>query len=91
MSGEPMSEEGGQRGGARRGGKFPRFGGSKRVAEPEEPLEFKNIGYLTRFVSPQGKIMSRKRTGFSGQHQRQLASAIKQARFMALMPFVGRG
>jgi small subunit ribosomal protein S18 len=76
----------------RRGGKFVRFGarGRKRC-EPEEPLDYKNLGYLGKFVSAQGKIQSRKRTGFSGQNQRKLALAIKNARFLALMPYVGRG
>ncbi len=92
MSSDGMMESGGGPRGPRRGGKFPRFGGrGRKVVEPEEPLEFKNLAYLARFVSPQGKIMGRKRTGFSGQNQRKLALAIKRARFMALMPFVGRG
>ena len=79
---------GGGRGG-RRGGKFARFGRPKKVTIPEEPLDYKNIEYLSKFVSPQGRIWSRKRTGFSGQNQRKLANAIKQARFMALMPYIG--
>ncbi|MBK8097448.1 MAG: 30S ribosomal protein S18 [Planctomycetes bacterium] len=58
---------------------------------PEEPLDYKNVAYLSRFVTPNGKIQSRKRTGFSGQNQRLLAEAIKRARLLALMPFVGRG
>ena len=70
------------------GGRFGRFRGRKNVT-PEEPLEFKNVEYLSKFVSPQGKIWSRKRTGFSGQNQRKLARAIKQARHMALMPYIG--
>ena len=74
----------------RRGGKFAKFGMRRARVTPEEPLDYKNVGYLTRFVTPQGKIYGRKRTGFSGQDQRKLASAIKRARFMALMPFVGR-
>ncbi len=77
-------------GGAKRG-KFARFGKPKKVAEPEEPLDYKNVAYLQKFVGPTGKISSRRRTGFSGQNQRQLALAIKLARHLALMPFVGRG
>jgi ribosomal protein S18 len=37
---------------------------------PEEPLDYKNIAYLSKFVSANGRIQSRKRTGFSGQNQR---------------------
>ena len=39
---------------------------------------------------PNGKIQSRKRTGFSGQNQRKLATAIKRARFLGLLPYVIR-
>ena len=59
------------------------------MTHTEEPLDYKNVDYLIRYISPQGKIWSRKRTGFSGQHQRDLANAIKRARFMALMPYIG--
>ncbi len=82
---------GGNGAGAGKRGKFSRFGKAKKVAEPEEPLEYMNVAYLQKFVGPTGKISSRRRTGFSGQNQRLLANAIKLARHMALMPFVGRG
>jgi ribosomal protein S18 len=75
-------------GGSRR--KFGRFGARRREVLPEEPLEYKNIAYLAKFVSANGRIQSRKRTGFSGQNQRKLAEAIKRARIVGLMPFVGR-
>lgn len=74
----------------RRANKFPRFTGRRGPTRPEQPLEYKNIEYLCRFVTPQGKIQHRKRSGFSGQDQRKLGDAIKLARFMALMPYVGR-
>ena len=67
-------------GGGPRRSKFGRFGPKRREVEPEEPLDYKNIGYLAKFVSPNGRILSRKRTGFSGQNQRKLARAIKNAR-----------
>ena len=77
-------------GGGPRRSKFGRFGQKRREVLPEEPLDYKNIGYLAKFVSANGRIQSRKRTGFSGQNQRKLANAIKHARLIALMPFVGR-
>jgi len=80
--------ERGERGGKR--GKFSRFAAPKKLVEPEEPLEYKNVAYLSKFVTPNGKIQSRKRTGFNGQNQRMLAEAIKRARIIGLMPFVGR-
>jgi small subunit ribosomal protein S18 len=79
-----------QNGGGNKRSKFGRFGGKRREVEPEEPLDYKNIAYLTKFMTPNGKIQSRKRTGFNGQNQRMLALAIKRARMLGLMPFVGR-
>ncbi|MCA8951638.1 MAG: 30S ribosomal protein S18 [Planctomycetes bacterium] len=89
-SNDSGSGSGPSRGGPPRRSKFGRFGARRREVEPEEPLEYKNIGYLSKFVSPNGRILSRKRTGFSGQNQRKLAAAIKNARMIGLMPFVGR-
>lgn len=84
---------GGGRDGGRDGqrrSKFGRFGARRREVLPEEPLDYKNIAYLSKFVSANGRIQSRKRTGFSGQNQRALAEAIKRARMIGLLPFVGR-
>jgi ribosomal protein S18 len=79
-------EEFGGGGGGRR---FARFARARRGVKPEEPLDYKNIAYLSKLLTPQGKIMSRKRTGFSGQDQRQLARAVKLARFLGLLAYVG--
>ncbi|MSR38696.1 MAG: 30S ribosomal protein S18 [Planctomycetes bacterium] len=77
--------------GARRsGGKFGRFGPKRPEVLPTEPLDYKNTPYLSKFLTPNGKIQSRKRTGFGGQNQRALAQAIKHARALGLLPFVGR-
>ena len=84
------SQDGGMAGGGQRRSKFGRFGARRREVLPEEPLEYKNIAYLSKFVSANGRIQSRKRTGFSGQNQRKLSEAIKHARLIGLMPFVGR-
>ena len=70
--------------------RFPRFAGKRPEVQPTEPLDYKNIPYLIKYLTPQGKIQSRKRTGFSGQNQRLLANAIKRARIIGLLPFVGR-
>jgi small subunit ribosomal protein S18 len=69
-----------------RGG-FRRFTRERKSAKPEQPLDYKNVGYLQTFLSPQARIQSRKRTGFSGKDQRQLATSIKFARFLALLPY----
>lgn len=93
MGSDNGSASGGGYGGGGGGGRrnrFGRFGARRRIVEPEEPLDYKNVGYLSKFVSANGRIQSRKRTGFSGQNQRKLAEAIKRARMIGLMPFVGR-
>ncbi|MFK7738822.1 MAG: 30S ribosomal protein S18 [Planctomycetota bacterium] len=77
-------------GSAPRRSRFGRFGSRRKVVEPEEPLDYKNVAYLGKFLSANGRIQSRKRSGFSGQNQRKLANAIKRARIMGLLPFVGR-
>ncbi|MFT4511566.1 MAG: small subunit ribosomal protein S18 [Planctomycetota bacterium] len=82
------SSDGGAPAGRRKS--FGRFGAKKKLVEPEEPLDYKNVGYLSKFLSPNGRIQGRKRTGFSGQNQRKLATAIKRSRIVGLLPFVGR-
>jgi small subunit ribosomal protein S18 len=79
-----------ERGPGRGSRRFPRFASRFRTnVKPEEPLDYKNVAYLSRFLSPQGKILSRKRTGFSGQDQRRLSKAIKLSRFLGLLNYVG--
>jgi small subunit ribosomal protein S18 len=73
-----------------RRGRFPRFTRGKAKVEPDQPIDYKNLDLLSRYVSAQGKIVSRKRSGFSGQNQRKLAVAIKRARFLGLLAYVGR-
>lgn len=55
--------------------------------KPEE-LDYKNIPLLQRLTSAQGKLFSRKRSGLPADLQRKAAQVLKQARFLALMPFV---
>ena len=53
-------------------------------------IDYKDIEILKKFLNPNGKIMSHKRTGVSSKNQRQLALAVKRARFMGLLPFVAK-
>jgi len=53
-------------------------------------IDYKDIEHLRRFVNPNGRILSRKRTGLSAKHQRQVENAIKRARLMGLMAFIAR-
>jgi small subunit ribosomal protein S18 len=52
-------------------------------------IEYKDVAYLSKFLTPQSQVLSRKRTGFCNQCQKQLKQAIKRARHLALLPFVG--
>ena len=52
-------------------------------------IDYRDIDTLQRHVSGQGKLSSRKRNGVSAFYQRQMAVAVKRARFLALLPFVG--
>jgi len=50
-------------------------------------IDYKRADELRRFLTPNGKIQSRKKTGLSAREQRMLTTAIKRARYMALLPF----
>jgi small subunit ribosomal protein S18 len=50
--------------------------------------DYKDAKRLQRFVSEQGKILPRRRTGTCAKHQRGLTVAVKRARHIALLPFV---
>jgi small subunit ribosomal protein S18 len=51
-------------------------------------IDYKNTDLLKRFVSERGKILPRRVTGTSAKYQRQLTTAIKRARQIALLPYV---
>ena len=57
--------------------------------EKIEEVDYKNAGQLRRFASEKGKIRSRRITGACRRHQDQIAVAVKRAREMALLPYVG--
>jgi small subunit ribosomal protein S18 len=48
--------------------------------------DYKDVKRLQKYVTPQGKILPRRRTGVTAKMQRRLAVAIKRARHMALLP-----
>jgi len=51
-------------------------------------VDYKSVELLKKFISPSGSILSRKRTGLGAKYQRQVETAIKQARFMGLLPYI---
>jgi small subunit ribosomal protein S18 len=52
-------------------------------------VDYKDIGTLTKLTTNQGKMFSRKRSGNCAKHQRSTKRAVKRARFLGLMPYVG--
>ncbi len=99
MSDRPQSDRGGDRGGDRgeRGG--DREGGARRpfyrrrkscpFSGPNAPkIDYKDVRLLSRFLSERGKIVPSRITAVSAKKQRELAQAIKRARFLALLPYV---
>ena len=54
-------------------------------------VDYKDTPTLRQFISERGKIRSRSVTGLTVQQQRQVTTAIKNAREMALLPYPGQG
>lgn len=51
-------------------------------------FDYKDTELLKRFLNPHARLLARKRTGLSAEQQRRLARAVKQARFMGLLPYI---
>ena len=62
--------------------KFCRF-----TAEGITEIDYKDIEVLKQYVSETGKIVPSRITGTKARYQRQLAKAVKRARYLALIPF----
>jgi len=56
-----------------------------------QPIDYKNTTLLSRFITDRGKIRARRITGNCTQHQRDIATAVKNAREVALLPYTGTG
>lgn len=98
---EARETRGTREAGRREGGEAPprrrRFGGGGRYyprrkvcafcMDRIDYIDYKDIGRLRRYISERGKIEPRRQTGTCAKHQRALATAIKRARHVALVPF----
>lgn len=62
--------------------KFCRFS-----AEGISQIDYKDIALLRNYITESGKIVPSRITGTSAKYQRQLSTAIKRARFLALLPY----
>jgi small subunit ribosomal protein S18 len=62
--------------------KFCRF-----TADGVEEIDYKDIATLKNYISDTGKIVPSRITGTKARYQRQLSTAVKRARYMALLPY----
>ncbi len=60
------------------------------VFSSNNKIDYKDVNLLSSYVSEGGKIIPRRLTLISAKKQRELSSAIKKARFLALMPYVNK-
>ena len=65
-----------------------------RFCNPEEGaqvdyVDYKDVGVLKKLTTTQSKLFGRKRSGNCARHQRKVQAAVKRARYMALLPYVG--
>ena len=67
---------------------------ARRTRKPSPVLEagiryidYKDERFLSRFITDTGKILPSRLSGVDARHQRQLATAIKKARYLALLPY----
>ena len=73
----------------RRGRRFSeRYRPRKYTKIPVENIDYKDLNLIRKFISDRGKMRSRRTTGLSRRHQRQLSLAVKRARELALLPYV---
>ncbi len=80
------------------GDKFPMKGKGRaffkkkvcKFCTQNAPIDYKDTDGLRRFTTERGKILPRRITGTCAKHQRALALAIKQARTIALLPYVSK-
>jgi small subunit ribosomal protein S18 len=87
---------GGRGDGDRGGGPRRRPGGGRRkvcrfCADKSLKVDYKDVRTLQTFTSEGGKIVPSRTSGNCAKHQRQLATAIKRARILALLPFTTLG
>ena len=66
---------------------FKRRNFCRFTAEKIQEVDYKQVELLKDFISENGKIIPARITGTKAHYQRQLATAVKRARFLALLPY----
>ena len=56
--------------------------------KPGDPIDYKDVDLLKKFITERGKILPRRLSGLTAKQQRDLTNAVKRARIVALLPFV---
>ena len=56
--------------------------------KPGDPIDYKDVDLLKKFITERGQILPRRLTGLTAKQQRDLTNAVKRARIVALLPFV---
>lgn len=82
-----MSEDRGDRSARRPRGRKPRRKVCMFCVDKIQHIDYKDVVRLRRFTNERGKILPRRMSGTCAKHQRQLSTAIKRARTIALMPY----
>jgi small subunit ribosomal protein S18 len=60
----------------------------REEVEHKKFVDYKDIPYLRQFTNTHAKIQGKKRSGLTSSKQREVALAVKRARFMALLPYL---
>ncbi len=71
-----------------RGGRKPHKKVCAFCVDKVEEIDYKDVAKLRKFTSERAKILPRRVTGTCAKHQRELTTAIKRARQVALLPYV---
>ncbi len=58
-----------------------------RAGESDTQIDYKDLALLNEYITETGKIVPSRITGTSAKYQRELCTAIKRARYIALLPF----
>ncbi len=58
--------------------------------KPGDPIDYKDVDLLRKFITERGKILPRRITGLTAKQQRDLTTAVKRARIVALLPFINK-
>ncbi|HIS01601.1 MAG TPA: 30S ribosomal protein S18 [Candidatus Excrementavichristensenella intestinipullorum] len=82
-----MSEDRGDRAARRPRGRKPRRKVCRFCVDKVQHIDYKDVYRLRSFINERNKILPRRMSGACAKHQRQLSTAIKRARTIALLPY----